>query len=120
MATTKFRGPVNSINGLYFHPASYTSARPMTITCTSLVRAVGSSPSQSATITNDMAGGLSKVTACWANVRQTTAATLLFACGRPYEAANSAVVNLHMNIGKGQLFEGRACTVDAFLLGYVS
>jgi hypothetical protein len=120
MATTKYKGPVNSINGFYFHPASYTSARPMTIVCTSLVRSAGSSPTQSATITNAMAGGLSKISAGWGNVRQKTAATLIFPCVRPYEVANSAVVNLHSNVGVGQLFEGRACTVDVFLLGYVS
>jgi hypothetical protein len=120
MATTKFKGSLRSVNGFYFHPASYSSARAMTITCTSLIRSAASSPAQSATLTNAMCGGLSKISACWGNVRQRTAATCLFVCGRPLGAANSAVVNLHSNVGIGNLFEGRNCTVDVFCLGYVS
>ena len=120
MATTKFKGPVTSVNGFYFHPSAYTSARPMTVTCTTLVRSAGSSPSQSATLTGGMIGGLSKVTAAWDNIRQKAAATLVFCCGRPLNASNSAVIDLVGNTGIGQKFEGRACTIDCFTLGYVS
>lgn len=119
MATSKFKGPINSVNGFYFHPALWTSARPMTVTCTSIIRAAAAS-GVSCTLTNAMCGGLSKVTAGWANRRRSTTGTTMWLCVRPLGAANSAVVNAYGNEGVGQIFHGGANTIDVFLLGYVS
>jgi len=119
MAMTTWKGPVNTINGFYFHPSAYTDARGMTITCTSLIRAAASSPGQSATITAAMAGGLTGIVGAWANVRQRTAATLVFPSCTVQDSGNSVVLNLIRNVGTGDVFEGRNATIDVFILGYV-
>jgi hypothetical protein len=119
MSRTRFTGPVTSGKGFRFTTAN-SGDRGMTITCTTLVRTAGNSPTQSATVTGAMLGGMNKVTAAWGNLRQRTAATLVFVCCRPLNASNSYVLNLISNVGTGNVFEGRSCTVDVFALGYCS
>jgi hypothetical protein len=121
MATSKFKGPVNSINGFYFHPASYASARPMTIACTSYVRT--NAASAGATFTQLC--GLSKCSAAWGNVRQPFASkfgTQLIMSVNPVGSGSTVTAQILANIGTGQrvpVMAGNA-TIDIFMLGYVS
>lgn len=119
MATSKFKGPINSVKGFYFHPSSYTSARPMTIACTSYIRTQAASVA--ATFTELC--GLSYVTAAWGNVRQGTQfGTQLTVSVNPYGAGSTVTAQLLANIGTGQRVTQMAgnATIDVFLLGYVS
>jgi hypothetical protein len=119
MATSKFKGPVNSVNGFYFHPASYSSARPMTVVCTSYIR----TQAASVAATFSRLCGLSIVSAGWGNVRQSTIiGTQLFVSVCPYGSGSTVTAQLLGNIGTGQRVTTMAvnATVDVFMLGYVS
>jgi hypothetical protein len=118
MGVTRFRGPVYSTKGFRFTPALYGD-RPMTIVATSVIRPAAAS-GWACTLSNAAIGGLNKVTAAWANYRQTAAATTAFLYARPLGAANSVVVNAYGNVGTGQIFHGRAGTIDVFIMGYCS
>jgi hypothetical protein len=111
MATSKFKGPVNSVNGFYFHPASYTS----------YIR----TQAASAGATFTQLCGLSICSAGWGNVRQPAAAimgTQLSVSVNPIGSGSTVTAQLLANIGTGQRITTMAvnATVDIFMLGYVS
>lgn len=124
MARTRFTGPVYSSKGFRFS-TSKAGDRSMTVTNTIFITAPAATNIQSScTLINTQCGGLSKILTAWGQVRQRTAATLIFVQARPLNTytnpANSVSVTLVGNSGTGTRFKGRACTVDIFMLGYMS
>lgn len=119
MAKTRFTGPVYSYKGFRFLTTNYGD-RPMTIICTSIVKAADATNAYAATLTNASLGGLDKAVTGWANWRRAATEAGLFLNVRPLGAANSVVCNMYSNIGTGSLFGGKAGTIDIYVLGYLS
>lgn len=119
MSTTTFKGPVYSKNGFYFATTN-AGNRPMTFTATSYVTTAAASGSYSPlTITKAMNGGLDYVQRAKATVRQ-VAGTVIFASCKPSTAGTGVLVYFMGNTGTGQLFGGRAATVDVEMYGYMA
>ena len=121
MATSKWKGPIHSVNGYYFHPAAYTDARPMTIVGTTVIR-TGAASNAAATALTELCG-LSICKAAWCNFRQPTQlATQVIMSAIPFGSGSTVTYHMLANIGTGALANEAAgnATVDIFMMGYVS